>query len=418
MKKYLLSCLIFLVISLLTLFFFEFDFAIIAIVLMNVSFYVSYAIVLQSQKHSLAKRIVLYPITIGFLSLFFLVFERVFYIPVITTISKIIGKMFPVGHFGYSAFFIFAAVNVMLTVLIVYILQRINSKTSYCSGNEWKPNRLIAVILSWFISPVGMLYLGRKGLAILYLLLIVGVVVFRMTILSVYSERHVWWLYSLIPLIAAVHAGWLALRINEPRKWYSRWYALIAVTLVFVTPVLVLRVFFYETFRIPAISMAPTIQLGDVVVVKKFGCGNYRLFDISVYQSSASESCQVNRGDVIVFQYPPKPYESYIKRVVAMGGDTVKIKDEDLYVNGKMVEVDYIDSNEQYTYYQETLDGKTYQIMQMNQHTTHRYKFTEMTVPDGSYFVLGDNRDYSSDSRIWGVVPEENLIGKIVFIYR
>jgi hypothetical protein len=95
---------------------------------MNIAFYVSYAIALQSEKHTLAKRNVLYPIVIGFLSLFFFVFERAFYIPVITTFSKIIGKLLPVGHFGFSAFFIFAAINVILTVLIVYIFHRLYIK--------------------------------------------------------------------------------------------------------------------------------------------------------------------------------------------------------------------------------------------------------------------------------------------------
>jgi signal peptidase I len=174
-----------------------------------------------------------------------------------------------------------------------------------------------------------------------------------------------------------------------------------------------IRTFAFEPFKIPANSMYPTLTPGDFVVVSKIGYGNYKFFGFEVLRTPLFSS--VVRGDVVVFEYPPDPKLSYIKRVIGMPGDTIKAVDGQFYINGKRVKVEVQSVSSDYKYLTESHENVSYTIAR----STDRGAQSDfsVTVEPGRYFVLGDNRFNSNDSRYWGLVPEENLIGKLFYVH-
>jgi signal peptidase I len=194
--------------------------------------------------------------------------------------------------------------------------------------------------------------------------------------------------------------------------------------------VLVLRAFLFEPFRIPSGSMMPTLLVGDFILVNKFTYG----LRLPVWHTRITEGNKPKRGDVIVFRYPQDETQDYIKRVIGLPGDHVRYYNRRLTINDKPLEIeddrvyqglgdlnkmqnaggcDRIDAKCQV--YIEQIDQSKHTIM-----TNPRSSFGvsgEIFVPEGHYFVMGDNRDHSNDSRVWGFVPEENLVGKAVRIW-
>lgn len=183
--------------------------------------------------------------------------------------------------------------------------------------------------------------------------------------------------------------------------------------------VLLLRSFLVEPFRIPSGSMMPTLLVGDFILVNKYAYGirlpvlNRKIIAIGAPQ----------RGDVMVFRFPKDPSIDYIKRVVGVPGDRVVYRDKTLFVNGeKVAQVPagrYIGTGSGLSYSgagvrRENLSGVEHDILVMPR---QRGANSDVTVPEGHYFVMGDNRDNSNDSRYWGFVPDENLIGKAFMIW-
>lgn len=184
--------------------------------------------------------------------------------------------------------------------------------------------------------------------------------------------------------------------------------------------VFLLRSFLVEPFRIPSGSMLPSLLVGDFILVNKFSYGlrlpviNKKIWDINAPQ----------RGEVIVFRYPGNPSDNYIKRVVGIPGDRILYKDKQLYINGKleeryMLDVPYVyrDASQRKisaTEYIENLEGTKHAILLQSNATQEPMEFL---VPPAKYFVMGDNRDSSNDSRFWGYVPEENLVGRAFLIW-
>ena len=194
--------------------------------------------------------------------------------------------------------------------------------------------------------------------------------------------------------------------------------------------VLVLRAFLFEPFRIHSGSMMPTLLVGDFILVNKFTYG----LRLPVWQTRITEGNRPKRGDVVVFRYPKDESQDYIKRVVGLPGDHVAIYNQRLSINGKLLDIEpdrvyegLGDLNKmQYAngcdraaancqVYIEKLDQAEYTTM-INPGSTFGVN-GELFIPEGQYFVMGDNRNHSNDSRIWGNVPEENLVGKAVMIW-
>ena len=179
--------------------------------------------------------------------------------------------------------------------------------------------------------------------------------------------------------------------------------------------VLIIRSFFIEPYKIPSGSMIPTLMIGDFILVDKNIYGyKLPLTDITLIDNEDPQ-----RGDVVVFKYPENKKINYIKRVVGLPGDRIIYRDKRLYVNDIEYSHTQIDHNFDPI---EIADGQVYiennsskEYLILNQ-SSPPFNF-EYQVPDETYFVLGDNRDNSNDSRYWGPVPRENLVGKAFYIW-
>lgn len=180
--------------------------------------------------------------------------------------------------------------------------------------------------------------------------------------------------------------------------------------------VFLLRGFIVEPFRIPSGSMLPTLYIGDFILVNKFAYG----IKLPVLNKTLVELDEPDRGDIIVFRYPRDPNLDYIKRVVGLPGDHIAYYNKVLYVNGEPVSRDYVGkytgpgqtfSNE----YVEDLKGVDHSILLMPARPNNLQG--EYIVPEDTFFVMGDNRDNSNDSRVWGPVPKSLLVGKAFMIW-
>lgn len=190
---------------------------------------------------------------------------------------------------------------------------------------------------------------------------------------------------------------------------------------------LMLRCFVVEAFKIPSGSMIPSLAIGDQIFVNKFIYGlrvpftSIRLVDFSVPK----------RGDVIVFICPEPPNEDYIKRVVALPGDEIRVRGGVISINGKPIERNALgqsthwdrDSRSESWYpfssmaYQETMGDHTFSVLQETEMGRTAADYGPFVVPEGHVFAMGDNRDHSHDSRVWGPVPMQNILGRSMFVW-
>ncbi len=181
--------------------------------------------------------------------------------------------------------------------------------------------------------------------------------------------------------------------------------------------VLVFRTFLFEPFRIPSGSMLPTLKIGDFILVKKF---SYSL-RLPVLHYGLWELGKPERGDVVVFRFPDDPSQNFIKRLIGLPGDRIVYRDKNLYINGDEIELTLSDRGGEEGFLQvgwtparEHLHGAGHTIL-LRDGAYARNGVWE--VPAGHYFVMGDNRDNSNDSRVWGFVPEGNLAGRAGLIW-
>ena len=184
--------------------------------------------------------------------------------------------------------------------------------------------------------------------------------------------------------------------------------------------VLVLRSFLFEPFRIPSSSMRPTLVVGDFILVNKFAYG----LRLPVVDPKVLALNDPQRGDVMVFRYPENPSIDYIKRVVGVPGDQIQYRNRRLYVNGEAAEMTRHGTHLWMNNQCQTIDSLRFR--EQTADTDHEILIIpqrssraegEWVVPEGHYFMLGDNRDNSRDGRYWGFVPEENIVGKAVAVW-
>ena len=176
--------------------------------------------------------------------------------------------------------------------------------------------------------------------------------------------------------------------------------------------VLVIRSFVLEPFRIPSGSMMPTLLQGDFIFVKKFSYG----LRLPVTEKKIVETGAPERGDVVVFRLPSDPSVNYIKRVVGLPGDTVSYERHRLVINGEIVDLEqHPDATPHDPRFLEQLGEREHEILVT--HAGNVGRDGDFSVPDGHYFVMGDNRDNSRDSRFIGSIPESHLVGEAVRIW-
>ena len=215
------------------------------------------------------------------------------------------------------------------------------------------------------------------------------------------------------------------------QPWWLDWTAgLFPVIAV----VFVLRSFLFEPFKIPSGSMIPTLLVGDLILVNKFHYG----LRLPVANLKMTQGEPVRRGDVMVFRYPPNPNVDYIKRVVGLPGDEVAYLNKKLSINGQPVSTtslpEFFDESVMRYFKQERegLSDKPHLLIQDNDrpafipgvgefpfrdHCRYSVEGVVCKVPEGHYFMMGDNRDNSLDSRYWGFVPDANIVGKAFFVW-
>lgn len=199
-----------------------------------------------------------------------------------------------------------------------------------------------------------------------------------------------------------------------------------------------IRSFFVEPFKIPSGSMIPTLQVGDFILVNKFTYG----LRLPIINQKIVQLNDPQRGDVMVFHYPEDPSVDYIKRVVAVGGDTVEYRNKHLNINGveqvqsSEGDYNYVESGLNFVHTEqrsENLNGKSHALLiNPEMPTLHLGSVAEFKgrencsydedrvtckVPEGHYFMMGDNRDNSRDSRYWGFVPDSQIVGKAFFVW-
>src|SRR6266705_2008091 len=299
-----------------------------------------------------------------------------------------------------------------------------------------KPKKWIAAVLGLFIQPAGMLYVARPGWAAVYFALAVIIVLGNMSVLrgrGLAGDA----IALLVAMICAIHAYRLARDYREllRRPWYSRWYGLVGIVAAFAALAFGTRAFLFEPFRFPSGSMVPSIEPRAHLIVRKWGYGNYGTYGIHVARTGMSS--EMERGNIVVFEYPEDTALSYARRVVGLPGDRVSYYNKRLKINGDEVEIrrigDYVhkDRANPSLQYLERLGNQEYAVLiepeapaavpdvrafPFAKHCAYTAEGLSCLVPRGHYFVLGDNRDNSSDSRTWGFVPARNIIGKVLYI--
>lgn len=215
------------------------------------------------------------------------------------------------------------------------------------------------------------------------------------------------------------------------QPWWLDWTAgLFPVIIV----VFLLRSFLFEPFKIPSGSMIPTLLINDLILVNKFHYGvRLPVINLKVLDNNSPQ-----RGDVMVFRYPPKPSLDYIKRVVGIPGDEVAYLNKKLTINGTPVSKtalsDFFDENTlgYSKQFEENAGSKKYRLLNDDdrpafipgtedfpgkQNCRYSSEGVVCKVPEGHYFMMGDNRDNSLDSRYWGFVPEKNIVGRAFFVW-
>ena len=215
------------------------------------------------------------------------------------------------------------------------------------------------------------------------------------------------------------------------QPWWLDWTAgLFPVIIV----VFVMRSFLFEPFKIPSGSMVPTLLVGDLILVNKFTYG----LRLPVLNTKLTQGNAPQRGDVMVFRYPPKPSLDYIKRVVGVPGDTVAYLNKRLTINGKAIDTKALpeffdeDSMRYFKQFEESLGDKPHRLLNDDERPafvpgadpfagkegcSYTVEGVSCKVPEGTYFMMGDNRDNSLDSRYWGFVPDKNIVGKAFFVW-
>ena len=296
-----------------------------------------------------------------------------------------------------------------------------------------KPNKWLAAVLSVFAQPLGLLYVARPWWAAFYVVFVIG-----STVLA-FIDDHVLaaWAYLIwVAIIAStIYAFRAAARfpVDAPRPWYSRWYGLLSVAVAYVAVVMLGRSFVAETYRVSADSMHPNYERGDVLWVLKWGYGNYGPFGFNLTHRPIT--APLARGDVICFEFPHDRSEHYLKRVIGLPGDEISYRHHVLSVNQVAMPTlrsgEYVEPGRPFVHprFVETLAGREYAVLFDPQETRpirHDADFVRRDqctfyddgltchLPAGYYFVMGDNRDNSADSRVFGLVPADHIVGKVM----
>lgn len=301
-----------------------------------------------------------------------------------------------------------------------------------------RPKGWLAVLLVVVFPPLGFLYVSRANWAAFSFLpwVIISGCAFVFPRMAMPLMAVLIWGFTGI-------CAWIAFReaklfdADRVRNGYSRWYGLLSFSILIGTLIIGLRAFLLEPFSISSGGMAPTLETGAKVIAEKWGYGNYATYGFHLFRTVPSAA--LNRGDIIVFEYPANRSLSYVKRLVGLPGDTVSYLNKRLTINGQAVLTtglpDYFDNESMryFKHFEEVFDETKVRVITDSDRPafipgadqffgregcSYTVDGVSCKVPPGHYFMLGDNRDNSLDSRYWGFVPTDHIIGKVIYAFQ
>lgn len=219
---------------------------------------------------------------------------------------------------------------------------------------------------------------------------------------------------------------------GSPKKKRRIWRELRLIVIIFFM-VLIFRSVCFEPFRIPSGSMIPSLMIGDLIIVNKMAYGvkvpfsDFSFMDFNSNPIYLAGKSDPQRGDVVVFKYPKDKSINYVKRVIGLPGDTIEIKNKKIFINDIAIETKEIsggsiikEMDDKFTIYNlkffESLTGEHRHIIQQDSDNYYQVNFDKLKIPPGKFFVMGDNRDFSYDSRFWGLVSREDIKGKAIYV--
>lgn len=306
---------------------------------------------------------------------------------------------------------------------------------------NWKPNKWIAGVLGLLAQPLGLLYVARPGWAVVYFIALCAVGYLKLAFPSGSAPNLLPDLLgAAVAILTAAHAYYIATHAEAktPRPGYTRWYGLVGSVMGFLALIFLLRVFVAEPFRVPGESMLPLYPVGSIIVVNKWGYGHYGNYGVTLMRTKIS--APLARADVIVFDYPQDPQRTYVKRLIGLPGDNVVYRDKRLTINGVAVPTTAVE-NEGVLASMPTRSRQLLETLGASPHTVlvddsvpsirlagvrtfsgrEKCAYDESAlkcdIPAGNYFVMGDHRDNSEDSRYWGFVPESAIVGKVTHVF-
>ncbi|MEQ1766289.1 MAG: signal peptidase I, partial [Methylotenera sp.] len=237
----------------------------------------------------------------------------------------------------------------------------------------WLPKRWLALFLSIFFMPLNMLYLNSIKPFWLYLTLLYVMAIVMFTQMNNHKIALAFTVAILgLVLINIIHTYKISTNFIAltTRHWYSYWWGIIGIYSMIIISIIIFRSFFYEPFRIPARSMTPSYNKGDYIVISKLGYGNYGSFGFNLMHTVPSQAIQ--RGDVLVFAYPPDTKIDYIKRIIGLPGDVIIYKAKNLTINNQTVSTKLIGDYQQvdelagvlnFKEFEETINGNSWHVI-------------------------------------------------------
>ncbi len=303
-----------------------------------------------------------------------------------------------------------------------------------------RPNKWVAAILSLVAPPLGMLYVAQLIWAVIYFFAAIVVAIlcyFYLREIPIAANALIFG----FNVVCSVHTYRLSdlYPADRVRPHYSRWYALLGICLGLFFLLFGFRAFLFEPFRFPSGSMIPSINPGSYLIVQKWGYGHYGTYGFTPFPRPIT--AELRRGDLLIFDYPENRSVQYAKRLIALPGDRVAYLDKKLSINGNavpQVEIDkFFDGSihQAVLKMEETIEGNRYTVLRYQDAAINTsilsnyvssFKYIEnckydahgvtCEVPAGHYYFMGDNRDNSKDSRYWGFVPADHIVGKVLYI--
>jgi len=274
---------------------------------------------------------------------------------------------------------------------------------------NWKPKAWVAIVLGIILQSFTFLYLNRPKIFGVYFILSCVVSIVDLKYGTLYAISF--------SLICPIHAYFVIrnFEYSNERGWYSRWWGIPAIFSVFFTTVFLFRSFLYEPFVFPSVSMQPTINQGNHIIVKKLGYGTYGTYGVNLINNEISSINLMQRGKLYAFYLPHKDIP-FVKRLIALPGDTIAIKGNDITINGSVLTTDILYETDQVKVYEQQLGDISHSIQRIKMSPSRDME--EVVVPENGYFFMGDNRDNSADSRFWGYVASDRIIGEVVYVIK